>query len=289
MVIYYLNMNCSPIFIPQIDNLQLVAGFTLSIVITLVSLRSKAISISGAWGMLVMGTIVFSLGGPIFGVPLVFFFISSSILSAIQTSGKKKTIAISQKSGTRDIWQVLANGGIGTVFVIVYFITGNLIWFFPYLASLCEATSDTWATEIGTLYPDSPISIVTLKSVKPGESGGITWLGTLTAIGGVLATALVAYCASGLAYGLALYDLKFWLLAANCGLVGSLLDSVLGGSVQAQYLCPFCNQSVESKIHCGHDTFLVGGLRFVNNDLVNFASCSFAAISTAIMLFLGFK
>jgi uncharacterized protein (TIGR00297 family) len=193
-----------PIFIPQIDNLQFLAGFVLSIVITLVSLRFKAISISGAWGMLVMGTIVFGLGGPVFGIPLVFFFISSSILSAIKTSGKKKTLDISHKSGTRDIWQVLANGGIGTVSVIIYFFTGNLIWFFPYLASLCEATSDTWATEIGTLHPNSPISIVTLKSVEPGESGGITWLGTLAAIGGVLATTLVAFCASGLAHGLAL-------------------------------------------------------------------------------------
>ena len=272
----------------HLNSLQILGGLSLSIVVTLVSYRFKAISFSGAWGIVVIGTIVFGLGGILFAVPLIFFFISSSLFTSIKTLGKTRTLKILHKSGPRDFRQVMANGGIGALFVIVYFLTGNIVWFFPYLASLCEAASDTWATELGTLHPDSPVSIVTLKKVEPGQSGGITLLGTLAAIAGSLVTMFVARPFGFLNPELIHFSTKFWLIAANCGLAGSLFDSVLGGSIQAQYRCSNCRHIVEQSSHCNQPATLVRGFGVIGNDFINFTSATFAALASTLILIFGF-
>jgi uncharacterized protein (TIGR00297 family) len=181
----------------------------------------------------------------------------------------------------------MANGGVGAVAVCIYFATGNLIWFFPYLASLCEATSDTWATELGTVFPDSPLSIVTLKRVEPGQSGGITIVGTLAAVAGSPMTMLAGY-ATAISLGqVAPLYMKYSLIAANCGLAGSLFDSFLGASLQAQFECQVCRRVVEDPIHCGQEAVQIRGWRFMGNDLVNFGSTLFAALITAVIIMFG--
>ena len=278
-------MDFHPLII-QLRAMQLVAGVALSLVIALVSYRIKAISLSGALEMIIIGTIIFGLGGIIFAVPLLFFYITSVILTAIKTSRKEIALLTFDKTGARDIWQVLANGGIPAVCAVIYFVTGNIIWFFPALAALCEAASDTWATEIGTLSRSTPVSIVTFKPVNPGQSGGVTALGILAAIAGSVLTMLIAYWLGFLEKDLGHFPLKLWTAAANCGLAGSLLDSILGGSIQAQYRCEICDRTTEKTIHCGLPTTLERGFRFLNNDAVNFASSLFAAlVAMAIFVF----
>jgi uncharacterized protein (TIGR00297 family) len=277
-------MSIFPILL-QVLSIQLLAGLILSLVMALISYQFKIMTFSGAIGMVIIGTIIFGLGGVIFAVPLIFFFISSYIFTRIKSRGKDKSLIAIGKAGPRDIYQVLANGGVGAIIVIIYIFTGNFIWFFPYLTSLCEAASDTWATELGTLHPDSPVSIVSFERVDPGRSGGVTILGTLSAIGGALMTMLVAYGAWRLNVVTIPFATKAWIIAANCGLAGALLDSVLGGSVQAQYRCPVCLHWTEWTSHCGAESELTKGYRLINNDLVNFASCLFASLmATAIIM-----
>ncbi len=269
--------------IARLDILQIIIGFLAALLLAYVSYRFKALSWSGAIGMIIVGTIVFGLGGLIFALPLIFFFISSSLISLIITPSKKQAMITFDKTGPRDIWQVLANGGVGAVCAIFYFITGELIWFFPYLAVFCEATSDTWATELGTLSKKYPVSITTLKRVEPGRSGGITVVGTLAAVAGSLATMLSGYGTIVMDSGLQQFQFKFWLAAVNAGFAGAILDSMIGGSIQAMYRCNVCERITEKKLHCEVPANLISGWRFVNNDMVNLVSTLFAGIVVAVI------
>ncbi|MEE9554361.1 MAG: DUF92 domain-containing protein [candidate division Zixibacteria bacterium] len=270
--------------ISRLDIAQIVSGIILSIVIAAVSTRFGALSRSGGLGMLIVGTIVFGLGGIVFAIPLIFFFVSSSLLSKISSPAKRVAMLLFDKTGPRDIWQVIANGGVGTICVIIYFISGEFFWYLPYCASLCAAAADTWATERGTMSSKIPISIVTLKKTESGRSGAVTLMGMISAAAGsalVMASGYLAFKAVG---GYDTIPLMMWIAVFNAGFAGSILDSILGGSVQAMFRCPLCNRITERREHCGDTTMPISGFLFVNNDVVNFVSVLFAAGATALII-----
>lgn len=263
--------------ISRLDTAQIVSGIILSIGIAVFSVKFGALSRSGGVGMALVGTIVFGLGGIEFAIPLIFFFVSSSLLSKISSPKKRAAMLAFDKTGPRDILQVLANGGVGVICVIVYFITGDLFWYLPYLTSLCAASADTWATERGTMSRQTPISIVTFKKAEPGRSGAITVKGMISAAAGSAVVMVSGYLAVKSVGGYSTVSMTMWIAVFNAGFAGSILDSILGGSVQAIYRCPLCNRITERREHCGDATIPVSGFLFINNDVVNFVSTLFSA------------
>lgn len=260
------------------DIIQIAGGLGLALLLALISYRTRLVTISGALGMILIGIVVFGLGGLVFSIPLLFFFFTSSLLTVIKNPAKRRSQKVIDKAGPRDLGQVLANGGAAAIFVIVYFVSGRYIWFFAYLACVCEAAADTWATEIGTLSKTYPVSITTLKKVEPGISGGISVLGTLAALLGAILTMLSALPAAAHNSGLLIFAFSSWFIAANGGFAGAIFDSLLGASLQAQYRCLVCDRLTERREHCGLPSKYLRGYRFINNDTVNFFSALFAAL-----------
>lgn len=190
---------------------------------------------------------------------------------------------IGDKGERRDLAQVVANGGIGAICIAVLAYTGNFLWFFCYLASICEAAADTWATEIGTLAARKPRSIITLRIIDPGMSGGVTILGTAAALGGAFLTGLSAVPVFLHFQNIENLFFKV-IIAALAGFVGSIIDSILGGSIQARYRCPVCRKITERKYHCRVTTSLAGGIGLINNDIVNLLGTISAAVIAFLLL-----
>lgn len=264
----------------QTDLSQIMLGVILAVIIAIISLRLKALTISGMAGAVIIGSIVFGLGGWLFALPLLFFFITSNILSKLKTDTKLNSLYAIVKAGPRDIYQVLANGGVAMICTFIQLATDRQELYFLYLASIAVATSDTWATEVGTLLSGGPISIITFKRVNPGQSGGISLPGTIAALFGSFATAFIVYPLIP-----EFHSLGFWLGASFAGFIGSMIDSILGATVQAGYRCQVCDTNIEVNLHCDKEAVLIKGFKNINNDMVNFLS-NLIAISLLAWLIL---
>lgn len=252
---------------------QLLLGSFLGGIAALSFFRLRLLSASGAVATFLLAAVIFGFGGWAWTVPVLCFFLLSSLLSRVGRQRKNRYELIFEKGSRRDYGQVFANGGMAGLLIIVYMFLGEPLIYPLYLTALAAATADTWATELGTLARQQPRLITTLRPVPAGTSGGITFAGLFSALAGALAIAL-----SGFLYFPANYG---WLAVAAitiCGLLGSLIDSGLGATLQAQYRCESCRQITEKTVHCdGQSTRQISGLSWMNNDLVNFISTAGAA------------
>ena len=274
--------------------LQLGLGTLLAILIAAAARKTRSLSRSGAYAAVVLGAVIFGLGGLAWAILLLAFFISSSLLSRLFKRRKRALDEKFSKGGERDAAQVFANGGIAGLFTLAHLFLPGAAW--PWLgcaAALAAANADTWATELGVLNPGAPILITSGKVVERGTSGGISLVGTLAALSGSALIALFAVLfwqgpspleTSNLSYGLAFGPALTWFaLLTLSGLLGSLVDSLLGATLQAVYRCPQCAKETERHpLHtCGQPTHLLRGLPWLDNDWVNTA-CTLSGALIAI-------
>ncbi len=272
---------------PSFSILQLFLGFLAAALIAFAAHRARSLSKSGAWGALLTGTLIFGLGGWQWAALLLGFFISSSVLTRL--FGKKKA-ALNEKfdkGGVRDICQVLANGGVASIFAVLHLFFPDAAWtWVGFAASMAAVNADTWATELGVLNPTMPRLITTWKPVERGTSGGISVYGTLAAAGGAALIGLLAVLVMPSLHLAFSSHLPFYfLLITLSGLLGSLFDSLLGATVQAIYNCPQCNKETEKHpLHtCGAQTVQIRGWKWLDNDFVNVGCALMGAVIGLIL------
>ncbi len=154
--------------------------------------------------------------------------------------------------------------------------------------SFASSNADTWASELGVLSRGEPVSLLTLRPVTRGVSGGVSILGSGMALGGALFIALLFALENLSLRILPGGFLRLTSFVAVGGFFGALLDSFLGAAIQAQYIAEGAGAAdapTERKIGAdGRPRRLVRGLSFVNNDVVNLASC---AMTTALAVLLA--
>ncbi len=262
-------------------------GFILAVVVALAAWRAGTLNRQGAVAAGLLGTIIFGLGGLGWAILLLAFFISSSALSRLFR--KKKMIFDEKfsKGSQRDAGQVLANGGIAGLFVLLHVLFPGALWpWIGFTGALAAANADTWATELGVLSRSAPRLITSGRTVERGTSGGISWVGTAAAAGGALFIALLGVgCWQGDIFSLAPNSLAWLAGITLAGLAGSLADSLLGATIQAIYYCPSCKKETErSPLHtCGTPTRLLRGWPWLDNDWVN-AVCTIVGAGVGLMI-----
>ena len=271
---------------------SLLTGIVLSSFIAFAALRRNALSQSRVIGAVILGTLIFGLGGWVWGALLVTFFVLSSLLSRYRSSAKRELSEKFAKGSRRDFGQVLANGGVGALLAIAQPFLGHPALFFAFLGTMATVNADTWATELGVLDPRPPRLITTGSAVEPGTSGGVSRLGLLATVAGGAAIGLVGWALWGLAAGQTGDGWSgrpvlagFTLLVASVlgGLAGSLVDSLLGATIQAIYYSEGRAKETERAVDAdGNPNRLVRGWRWLTNDWVNFLSSAVGAVVGAV-------
>ena len=218
-------------------------GVPLAGAIAAVAYRLRALSPSGAVAAVAAGALAVAAGWS-WGVVLIAYFVSSSLLSRFRASRKERlTGGRLEKTGPRDVTQVLANGGVFTLAAIGYRLNPDPLWQALGAGALGASAADTWATEIGTLARAMPRSILDWRPVETGTSGGITPQGLGAGMAGAGFVALAAW--------LARWPGAAAVAALVGGTLGCLLDSVIGASlvrnVRGQH------RATDSSLRRGHD------------------------------------
>jgi uncharacterized protein (TIGR00297 family) len=290
------------------NGLALLAGFSLAVLVALAAWRARALSWSGALAAALLGTIIFGLGGIGWAALLLGFFISSSLLSRLFGRQKARYEEKFSKGSQRDAGQVAANGGVAGAFVLLHALFPGALWpWLGFAGALAAANADTWATELGVLSHSTPRLVTSGRPVERGTSGGVSGLGLAAAAAGAAVIGLLAvvfwqgraldipgapgWLAQITGAGLPALPMPHALLAlagiTAAGLAGSLLDSFLGATVQAIYLCPRCEKETERHpLHlCGTATQPIRGWLWMNNDLVNVLCTLAGALLAARILF----
>ncbi len=245
---------------------KLLIALILAFIIAIISLRFKFLTKGGSVAQFILATIIFGLGGLKWSVPIIVFFFLSSILSRARNKKNKNVEIYFEKSDQRDQFQVLVNGGLGGLLVLLAQVMHVELLYYIYVSSLASVCADTWATEIGTLRETKTINILNFKTVEQGSSGGISLNGILGALLGAFIIPLSSLIWIGL------NNFNYVLIITVSGFGGSIVDSILGASVQAQFYCSVCGKITERKIHCLKKTSQAKGIFWINNDVVNFAA-----------------
>lgn len=225
-------------------------------VIAAIAYYRRMLDRSGIAAALIIGFIVFFIGGISGFVVFLFFFLSSSVVT--------KACRGSGKGHPRTASQVVANGLPAALALLSYaafsYPHGALVAF---AAAVAEASADTWAGEIGQLSHKDPVSIVTFTRVPKGISGGVTVLGLSAS---VLSSLLIAILYIG-TFGGSLSDAA---IITSSGFLGALLDSFLGATIQAKY------RDEDGTLTEEATDDRVRGIPFIDNDAVNLISGLFS-------------
>ena len=242
-----------------------IAAVVLAI-IAVVSWKLKHLTVSGAIAAFVVGSIILYIGGVSAIGMLMFFFISSALISKVLPHRTEK---IQKKGSCRDMAQVFANSVPAIIGLFIYrftpYETPGLVAF---AAALAEAMSDTWAGDIGVMSRHDPVSIITFTKVPKGLSGGISALGCMASL---LASFLMGLLFTG-CYMTGFASLSIITIA---GALGALFDSFLGGTLQIHYRRKD-GSLTENQFTDGEENERARGLKFMDNDMVNFLSGMFA-------------
>lgn len=261
--------------VPTLATLAL--GVLFSATVAVVARRRGSLTTSGALAAVAVGAPIFAAGSGCY-LALLGFFVTSSALGRVGDARKARLRDDYAKGDERDGWQVAANGGVAAICAAVQCACPDVDLVPAILGAIATANGDTWATEIGPLSSRAPRSLRTLRSVPAGTSGAVSAVGLIaTVAGGALVGGLLGLVAAGSWFA--------WVgLGAVCGAAGSLVDSLLGATVQAGFRCPACARACEAERHrCGAAAVHVRGWRWFGNDAVNLCATLAGALLGAAL------
>ena len=252
----------------------------LAAAVAFITIKKKAFTVPAALSacaMLIIAAVCSGWSGIV--IVLAAYFTIFAVDMIVGDRSEKVTKSINQRSGARGIVQVIANALAATIAAVVGFILKKPELMMVYAAALTECLADSLASDVGVLSKKDPVDICRMKRIKRGLSGGVSLLGTLSALAGCVWMFLISWIFFGL-------SLDLFIVIIVIPMVGILIDSILGSLVQAKYECAVCGKSTEKTFHCGEKANHAGGIKLINNDAVNIISNFVTAILAAVYVLL---
>jgi len=286
--------------------------FLLAAYLGISGTRKRSLSPSGGITAFVVGFLMMAVPLRSFGVSLIIFYLVGSKATKVGKEVKARLEEGHQEAGYRNWEQVLCNSFSAFVASVLWTasyvldspVSSLLSGFVPHdkiydSAEWCAVSSGSWsralvfvalghfacclgdtlASELGILSKSPPRLITTGKAVPPGTNGGVSVVGTVASVAGGLIMGLTlavtlfiesSACRQD-AYGL--IQLMGW--GALAGLIGSLIDSLMGATIQRTKFSAKTNKIMTDESSSPvkeFDVRIISGLDILTNNQVNLLS-----------------
>lgn len=251
-------------------------SITLSLILAILAFIKKALTKPALILAFCFAIIICYCGNLKTYLILVIVFLGAIITKKIKQHNLYSDQNLIEKSGAKDIYQIIANVSIGAILLLIYYLTNNEIFLISYSCVMAESLADTLASDIGVLSKKAPINIITFKKSTPGLSGNVSTLG--------FASALLGSTIISIIFSFSNFKLSIFLIIILSSFLGCLVDSLLGAALQVQYRCQKCQIITEKKYHCKTPTKYYKGLKIINNDVVNFISNTITMLISILLL-----
>ncbi|KAA8907667.1 hypothetical protein TRICI_004958 [Trichomonascus ciferrii] len=206
----------------------------------------------------------------------------------------KKSLTVSSETGEggegpRNHVQVLANSLIASILIILHLLFERDYLFVGIVANYVAVCADTWSSELGILSKGQPILITTLRPCPKGTNGGVSPLGLGVAVAGGVYIGSIAVLFAPAFFSSWSIGAKFvFVLAAGFfGLLGSILDSLLGAVLQKSVVNK--QGKIIETVNGGKLTnnnsgkTYSGNLDVLSNNQVNFAMAALTSLSAMFL------
>lgn len=247
----------------------------LAVLILAIAFKAHAITPDGIVAALLTALTLYTLGDVWIATALLLFFILGSGVSKLKNDSKRLAETIQEGDGPRNWKQVLCNSLPAVALVWMhYFLPGQRFLLLLALGVFSAAAADTFASELGMLSRGRVFNILTGKTVPNGLSGGVSVPGLFAGLLGSSLLSLLAWPGFGL---------PGVLFLTGMGLLGSLLDSILGAALQRKYRNT--DGQLQDKAAAPADR-PAAGFPFISNNTVNLISLSLLVLCGNIFCYL---
>ena len=281
-----------------------VVGIILALFMALGGYKKRSLDLSGAVAAFVVGFLT-TVAGIRYSLTVILFFVSSSILTKYGGKKKARLEGSNHKEGGQRNWvQVVSNSLPGMIACLLAFVMEpdgiqverlNLemtlsplptMLMYAFIGHYACCTADTWASELGIL-SRTPPRLVTApwRTVPAGTNGGISVFGSAASLVGGLFIGicffLLRIVVDSPNYSTTTPQWPVILAGVIGGCLGSLIDSLLGATLQYSGWCSKNNCVVE---HPAPTVTRISGVAILDNHQVNLMSSLLTAIITPFIM-----
>lgn len=228
----------------------------INIFFAIIAYKISALTKKGVISALTLGIIIYFLDIEAY-IILVLYFV---VIIAVEK------IVLKCKNEKRTSLQVLANSIFALIALFIYIASAQHKFFVIYCTMLSISMCDTIASTIGTQFARKVYSITTFRQIERGVSGGVSFWGSVAGILGSGVMALLYFCVF-IVSEKGILKIENVCIIFICGVLGMIVDSILGDLLQKKYYCKLCGKITDNSECCGVSGIPIGVSLFTNSQI----------------------
>ena len=220
-------------FPPPQDPGHWLIALTLNALLISLAQRLPLLTPAGGLHAAILGSVLWgSLGWRGWLTVVLYLFLGSLVTKLGFRTKQAEGLAEGRggRRGPENVWGSAATGAALALLIPLLPPPWTPLLLLGFSASFSAKLADTFGSEIGKRWGRSTVLITSLRPVPRGTEGAISLEGTLASLAGAALMAGVTR-----ALGL-LHDLSAWLLVSSVALLATLVESLIGATLQRRWL-----------------------------------------------------